>query len=737
MYMHAYMHIGWSPICAGHVRHPIGPNQLRRSASTSWPRATNELRVPQQKQKVDLRSALSRPSTRTSLASIVASNQPAIPDQLLNLGAQSRMCTADHQHRRGPPKTSSARRMARPPARVYAQDSPPSMASQIRTDGLAAEADEDSHLLSVDGPGNSAEFAGRNHPGRPEHVDPSQETKGLWYMVMLTIGLAGLQIAWSVELSNGSPYLLSLGLSKSLMALVWIAGPLTGTLVVPYVGVVSDNCRSSWGKRRPFMVGGAAATVTGLLFLGWTREIVGGVLAIFGADPESRGVGTVIIVAAVVGIYVLDIAINTVQAAVRAFIVDCAPAHQQEEANSMASRVTGFGNIMGYLAGYVNLPTYLWFLGDNQFKILCALASIGLTVTVALSAAFIQERNPLLDGSPVKKTPSILSFFFRIFRSIKRLPPQTMRVCQVQFCAWVGFFPLLFYTSSYIGEIYVQPYLEKKPDMTPEELGALYEKATRIGTFALLVNAIVSLLTNVFLPFFIAPTFDGRPASVNEGGGGGGASGPKSTGLARKNSYLHRLRIPGFTLRKAWLGSLLLFAGSMFCTVLVRSVAAATVLIGLAGVTWAMTLWAPWAVISAEISRRDVLARAKKLQDMAAPPADNDPQASSSRGHSRDSGVETSQAEETDQAGVILGIHNMAIAVPQMVATLGSSLVFRLVQKPRGTPGDHSFAIVMALGGVFVLASCIFAFKIKDDGHVAEEQGHDQEQGRALLSGRD
>lgn len=609
------------------------------------------------------------------------------------------------------------------------------MSNQIRTDGLAAEANEDSHLLSGDEPCNSTEFAARNHPGRPEHVDPSQETKGLWYMVMLTIGLAGLQIAWSVELSNGSPYLLSLGLSKSLMALVWIAGPLTGTLVVPYVGIVSDNCRSSWGKRRPFMVGGAAATVTGLLFLGWTREIVGGVLGIFGADPESRGVRIVIIVAAVIGIYVLDIAINTVQAAVRAFIVDCAPAHQQEEANAMASRVTGFGNILGYLAGYINLPTYLWFLGDNQFKILCAIASIGLAVTVALSAAFVQERNPLLDGSPVKKTPSIFSFFFRIFRSIKRLPPQTTRVCQVQFCAWVGFFPLLFYTSSYIGEIYVQPYLEKKPIMTPEELDALYEKATRIGTFALLVNAIVSLLTNVFLPFFIAPTFDSQPVSVDEDGGGA-ASAPKSTGLAR-NSHLHRLRIPGFTLRRAWLGSLLLFAGSMFCTVLVRSVAAATVLIGLAGVTWAMTLWAPWAVISAEISRRDVVARARKLQDMAAaaPPADNDPQASSSsRGHCQDSGVETGQAEETDQAGVILGIHNMAIAVPQMVATLGSSLVFKLVQKPRGTPGDHSFAIVMALGGVFVLASCIFAFKIKDDGHVAEEQGHVQEQGRALLS---
>jgi solute carrier family 45 protein 1/2/4 len=73
-----------------------------------------------------------------------------------------------------------------------------------------------------------------------DHHDEYQVTKSVWYLIILTISLGGLQIAWSVELSNGSPYLLSLGLSKSLMALVWIAGPLSGTLVQPYVGVRSD-----------------------------------------------------------------------------------------------------------------------------------------------------------------------------------------------------------------------------------------------------------------------------------------------------------------------------------------------------------------------------------------------------------------------------------------------------------------------------------------------------------------
>ncbi|PHH82968.1 hypothetical protein CDD83_3098 [Cordyceps sp. RAO-2017] len=295
--------------------------------------------------------------------------------------------------------------------------------------------DERSALLASDA-------AGADHA-----ADEAQRTKSLWYMAMLTVSIGGLQIAWSVELSNGSPYLLSLGLSKSLMALVWIAGPLTGTLVVPYVGVLSDRCRLRWGRRRPFLVGGALATVLSLLFLAWVREIVGGVVGLAGGDPGSPAVRTAVVAAAVVGIYLLDIAVNTVQAACRAFIVDAAPAHQQELANSMASRFTGVGNILGYLAGYADLPAHLWFLGDTQFKILCAIASVALAATVALSVASIPERDPRTGGGGrARKAPGFASFFLHIVASIRRLPPQTKRVCQVQFCAWVGFFPLLFYT---------------------------------------------------------------------------------------------------------------------------------------------------------------------------------------------------------------------------------------------------------------------------------------------------
>lgn len=383
----------------------------------------------------------------------------------------------------------------------------------------------------------------------------------------------------------------------------------------------------------------------------------------------------------------------------------------------MASRITGVGNIVGYVAGYVDLPKIMWWLGDTQFKILCAIASVALGSTVLISCLAIEERDPRLDGpKPSQKSQGVLTFFRKLFMSIRRLPPQTKKVCIVQFCAWVGFFPMLFYTSSYIGEIYVQPYLEENPHMTPEELDTLYEKATRVGTFALLIFAITSLATNVFLPFFIAPTYDSVPLVAAPGE-------TPVTALREydeKKTWTDRLIIPGLTLRRAWMASQLLFMGSMLCTVIVRTVTAATVLIGLVGITWALTLWAPFAIISAEVSRRDALTRQRKKasasRQMERNAASNSTRTPELDGYSSDQDHKLDEPEEeTDQAGVILGIHNMAIAAPQIIATLGSSIIFRIFEKPRGTPGDHSIAIVMAIGGVTVGASAWFIHLIKDE----------------------
>ena len=642
--------------------------------------------------------------------------------------------------------------------------------------------------------------------------EATTKSKSSWYLFLLTLSIGGLQIVWSVELSNGSPYLLSLGMTKSLLAMVWIAGPLSGALVQPYVGIRSDNCRISWGKRKPFMIGGGAATIVSLLLLAWIREIVGGFLALFGVAAGSPGAKSAIIFFATVAMYVLDFSINTVQAGIRAFIVDNAPAHQQESANAWASRITGVGNVLGYVFGYTDLPSRFPFFGNTQFKVLCVIASLSLGTTLLISCLYIQERDPRLEGPPANDNPGVWAFFKQVFKSVKRLPPQIRKVCEVQFFAWIGWFPFLFYITTYIGQLYVNPFLV--PELSDDELHKLWEQATRVGTFALLIYAIISLLANLFLPFLVEPTYvpkqplDSsetiRPSlspslSFRSRRSSLGAL-PFSASTANLGSYpptspdfsqrsksspvlsrqLAKLRIPNLTLRRTWILSQLFFAICMFTTFFISTPIAATIMTAFVGISWSVTLWIPFALISAEVAQQDEVRREKLRQTrqeigrrvraetssarsdhiglddsptsklrrhhhhhhnhplLASQNPDHDlnPISSTTITTSSSSSSSTTQPptpqevvittpqqetsggeeeekeeeeEPPDQAGMILGLHNVAISTPQILATLISSLVFHALQKERGVPGDASVGWVLRIGGVAALVASWWA----------------------------
>lgn len=214
--------------------------------------------------------------------------------------------------------------------------------------------------------------------------------------------------------------------------------------------------------------------------------------------------------------------------------------------------------------------------------------------------------------------------------------------------------------------------------MSDEEISNVWEHATRIGTFSLLIFAITSFVSNIFLPFIVAP-FSSEPVAISD-----------AKDSTAKTSFLSKLIIPWLTMRRAWLLSHLLFSFAMFCTFFIRTPTGATIVVGIIGISWALTMWAPFALISAEISKRDALRRQRY------------------RNNAQDVGSE-------DQAGIILGLHNVAIAAPQMIATLGSSLIFRALQKPRGTPYDDSVGWVLRLSAVATLVAAYMTTLVQDE----------------------
>jgi solute carrier family 45 protein 1/2/4 len=145
----------------------------------------------------------------------------------------------------------------------------------------------------------------------------------------------------------------------------------------------------------------------------------------------------------------------------------------------------------------------------------------------------------------------------------------------------------------------------------------------------------------------------------------------------------------------------------MWLTFAVHSVTGGTILVAAIGVPWALTCWAPFALISSEISKRDAIRRGLL------------------RPGTREAALiaaETDEADEgEDQAGVVLGIHNVAIAAPQVIATLVSSVIFRILQKPRGSPGDNSVAWVLRFGGCCAVVAAWLTLRVKEESELSED----------------
>ncbi|KAK7207490.1 major facilitator superfamily domain-containing protein [Myxozyma melibiosi] len=521
-------------------------------------------------------------------------------------------------------------------------------------------------------------------------------TRSMGYIFLLTLAIGGLQISWSTEFSNGTPFLLSLGMSKTLMSLVWIAGPLSGVLVQPIVGMLSDSSKSRFGKRRPFMVGGTCFTILSLFLLSWSIDIV---RVLFGWFVDNLTVVTQTF--AVLMVYMLDFSIGTVQASSRAIIVDNAPIHQQQTANAFAAVLTGAGNIVGFILGVIDLPKVFPFLGNTQFRVLAFFASLALIISVGLACLYIHERNPNLEGSGAVMVEqethpySIPEFYSKVKRGVTRLSPQVRLICDTEFFAWIGYFPMLFYTTTYVGEMYYREQMDIReanslPPLSDDEIDKLWEAATRYASRALLLYSIMSLTANLVLPLIVAPSY----------------SDPNDAAAKTATSASSRLRIKWLTLPRSWMLSHLVFAAAMFSTFFIHTGAQASVMITLLGIPWAHALWAPFALIAEDVARVKAKLRHPSMI-----------------------------YKYEHEAGIIMGVHNVFVSLPQVLSSLGSSILFKLLAKPgRGDAGDNSIVWIFRLSGFGALVAAYLSTKIKTPDQIKledifDEQEEEEEEG--------
>ncbi|EWG37616.1 hypothetical protein FVEG_01171 [Fusarium verticillioides 7600] len=396
-------------------------------------------------------------------------------------------------------------------------------------------------------------------------------------MILLSFVTIGITFTWGIEMTYCTPYLLNLGLTKSNTSLVWIAGPLSGLIVQPVVGVIADESKSKWGRRRPLMVVGSIVVAISLLILGFTREIVGFVVA----DDEAAKRPTIVL--AVLAIYVVDFAINAVMSCSKSLIVDTLPIHKQQTGAAWSSRMSAIGHMIAYGAGAVDLlKLFGTTLGDTQFKQLTVISTIALLGSTSLTCWAVTER-VLLASKPTQHEGRF-KVFRQIWSTLLNLPPRIQAICWAQFWAWIGWFPFLFYSTTWVGETYFRYDVPADARKSKDTLGAI----GRIGSTALVIYSVITFAGAWILPMFVQSpednSFTHRPPQVIAG-------------------FLTRFNQVKPDLLTAWMLGHIMFAASMSLAPFAASFRFATVLVCLCGIPWTLAMWAPSAFLGVEVNK--------------------------------------------------------------------------------------------------------------------------------------
>lgn len=172
----------------------------------------------------------------------------------------------------------------------------------------------------------------------------------------------------------------------------------------------------------------------------------------------------------------------------------------------------------------------------------------------------------------------------------------TMARSRSQFSSWIGWFPVLFFGTTWVAEIYIKENAGAGTDLSSAAL-EIREEGTRVGTRAMLFHAIISLATSLLLP----------PLVVESGSSDVKAPYTNSaTWFDTVRARLPTLPFDWLTLPRLWTFSNAMFGSLLFLgTYLSRdSVGWASAVLAAAGFCWAVTNWAPFAIVSVSLGIR-------------------------------------------------------------------------------------------------------------------------------------
>ena len=245
-----------------------------------------------------------------------------------------------------------------------------------------------------------------------------------WQIVNMNVGFFGIQFSFGLQQSNMSPIYQYLGADEASLPLLWLAGPMTGLLVQPLIGAMSDRTTSRWGRRTPYFLIGAILCSLGLLVMPFSPALW------FAAGL----------------LWILDAANNVTMEPYRAYVGDRLNQDQHSLGFLTQSAFTGLAQTLAYLA-----PTIFVLLGMNKDAVggnhipQITIAAFMVGALLSFTTVFWSIRKvpelPLEDAelAAMKAKPRGLgATLAEIWDATKTMPPTMRRLWWMALFQWYG-----------------------------------------------------------------------------------------------------------------------------------------------------------------------------------------------------------------------------------------------------------------------------------------------------------
>ena len=287
-----------------------------------------------------------------------------------------------------------------------------------------------------------------------------------WQIFNMNVGFFGIQYSFGLQQTAVNPLYSFLGAHAEQLPILNLAGPVTGLIVQPLIGAISDKTWSpKWGRRKPFFMIGALFCSLALFAFPFSKELW-----------MAAGL-----------LWILDAANNTAMEPYRAFIGDKLPESQQTFGFQMQSLFVGAGITLANLSLFffqklfgesteTGIPTwvyYSFFIGA-----FCSIASVGWSVYKTPEIPPTEEELQKLKEE--NQNRNLFSPFIEIFEAIKDMPKILWQLALVYLFQWYALFIYWQFATPLIKQTIYQIY--ETDELKASKILEMAKKGAQVST---------------------------------------------------------------------------------------------------------------------------------------------------------------------------------------------------------------------------------------------------------------